>query len=81
MPASSGSTIGKRRAGPVRYTLGKILEGDPGRLEVRGSCPVRQECLDWSLEQDATLDGIWGGWSKKDRKKWGSRGGPLRRYR
>jgi WhiB family transcriptional regulator, redox-sensing transcriptional regulator len=46
-------------------------KGDPG-LEARRVCQkclVMFECRAWSLDQEAALDGVWGGWGPSDRRK------------
>lgn len=35
--------------------------------QVCADCPVLAACRDWALEQDPTLDGVWGGLSRADR--------------
>lgn len=32
-------------------------------------CPVARECLEYALEADEVLDGIWGGLSEPQRRK------------
>lgn len=32
-------------------------------------CPVRQECLEWSLQQQDRIWGVWGGLSERERRK------------
>lgn len=32
-------------------------------------CPVREECAEWAISQGTRLDGVWGGLTKKQRRK------------
>jgi hypothetical protein len=52
---------------------GKIFFPDPGNNAVMakkmcGRCPVREKCLDWSIET-RQMYGIWGGVSEKKRRQ------------
>lgn len=33
-------------------------------------CLVQAECRDWSLSQEASLKGVWGGLTEHDRRRW-----------
>jgi WhiB family transcriptional regulator, redox-sensing transcriptional regulator len=46
-------------SGPSRYRTQQALA-------VCAGCPVRAECLDWSLEQNI-MHGVWGGLSEDQR--------------
>lgn len=35
-------------------------------------CPVRQQCLEWAVQDDA--HGFWGGTSRRQRKEWEEKG-------
>jgi len=36
---------------------------------VCAGCLVRDDCRAWSLEQDNDLAGVWGGWTRTDRRR------------
>jgi WhiB family redox-sensing transcriptional regulator len=46
---------------------------------VCSKCLVLVECRSWALEQDARLDGVWGGTTLEDRRKMRRPGRPGRK--
>lgn len=42
--------------------------GNSGVKRICGRCPVREQCLQWALENHP-VEGIWGGTSQRERQR------------
>jgi len=58
-----------RTAPPNLNWFAETPTGVEAARRVCATCPVRQDCTEWSLVQGASLKGVWGGLTPRDRQQ------------